>query len=79
MEKDAVIILDPVNMPVIKDALAKGGKNWVGGYGEGSPLPLATAHQMAERFVYGQSVPEELGGFDDNKPLVGATKEVVND
>ena len=31
MEKDAVIILDPVNMPVIKDALAQGGKNWVGG------------------------------------------------
>ena len=25
--KDAVIILDPVNMPVIKDALANGGKN----------------------------------------------------
>lgn len=31
MEKDAVIILDPVNMHVIKDVLAKGGKNWVGG------------------------------------------------
>ncbi len=31
MEKDAVIILDPVNMHVIKDALVKGGKNWVGG------------------------------------------------
>ena len=31
MEKDAVIILDPVNMPVIKHALAHGGKNWVGG------------------------------------------------
>ena len=31
MEKDAVIILDPVNMPVIKNALAHGGKNWVGG------------------------------------------------
>src|SRR6218665_486727 len=31
MADDAVIILDPVNMPVIKDALAKGGKNWVGG------------------------------------------------
>lgn len=31
MEKDAVIILDPVNMHVIKDALANGGKNWVGG------------------------------------------------
>ena len=31
MENDAVIILDPVNMDVIKDALQKGGKNWVGG------------------------------------------------
>jgi aspartate-semialdehyde dehydrogenase len=31
MQKDAVIILDPVNMPVIKNALAHGGKNWVGG------------------------------------------------
>ena len=31
MEKDAVIVLDPVNMPVIRDALAKGGKNWGGG------------------------------------------------
>jgi aspartate-semialdehyde dehydrogenase len=31
MEKDAVIILDPVNLNVIKDALGKGGKNWIGG------------------------------------------------
>ncbi|HTH79338.1 MAG TPA: aspartate-semialdehyde dehydrogenase, partial [Ramlibacter sp.] len=31
MKDDAVIILDPVNMPVIKNALAKGGKNWIGG------------------------------------------------
>lgn len=31
MDKDAVIILDPVNMHVIKDALSAGGKNWVGG------------------------------------------------
>jgi aspartate-semialdehyde dehydrogenase len=31
MEKDAVIILDPVNLPVIHKALAAGGKNWVGG------------------------------------------------
>ena len=31
MQDDAVIILDPVNMPVIQNALAKGGKNWVGG------------------------------------------------
>ncbi|MEI6738647.1 MAG: aspartate-semialdehyde dehydrogenase, partial [Pseudomonadota bacterium] len=31
MEKDAVIILDPVNLNVIKDALVHGGKNWIGG------------------------------------------------
>ena len=31
MNDDAVIILDPVNMPVIKQALSKGGLNWVGG------------------------------------------------
>lgn len=31
MEKDAVIILDPVNMHVIQDAMHKGGNNWVGG------------------------------------------------
>ena len=31
MKDDAIIVLDPVNLPVIKDALAKGGLNWVGG------------------------------------------------
>ncbi len=31
MEKDAVIILDPVNLPVIRKAMAAGGKNWIGG------------------------------------------------
>ena len=31
MADDAVIVLDPVNLPVIKNALAKGGKNWIGG------------------------------------------------
>src|SRR3990167_5660877 len=31
MEQDTVIILDPVNLDVIKNALAKGGKNWIGG------------------------------------------------
>lgn len=31
MEKDAVIVLDPVNLNVIKDALGKGVKNYVGG------------------------------------------------
>ncbi|MDO5648619.1 aspartate-semialdehyde dehydrogenase [Paracoccus sp. (in: a-proteobacteria)] len=31
MENDAVIVLDPVNMGVIRDAMARGGRNWVGG------------------------------------------------
>jgi len=31
MKDDCVIILDPVNMDVIKAALAKGGRNWIGG------------------------------------------------
>jgi aspartate-semialdehyde dehydrogenase len=31
MKDDAIIVLDPVNMPVIKNALAKGGRNWIGG------------------------------------------------
>ena len=31
MKSDAVIILDPVNLPVIKKALSKGGTNWIGG------------------------------------------------
>jgi aspartate-semialdehyde dehydrogenase len=31
MKSDAVIVLDPVNMPVIKQALHQGGRNWVGG------------------------------------------------
>jgi len=31
MQADAVIVLDPVNLPVIKNALAKGSNNWIGG------------------------------------------------
>ena len=31
MQDDAVIVLDPVNLPVIQSALAKGGNNWIGG------------------------------------------------
>jgi len=31
MKDDAVIILDPVNLPVIKNALAKGIRNYIGG------------------------------------------------
>jgi aspartate-semialdehyde dehydrogenase len=31
MDDSAVIILDPVNLPVIQNALSKGGRNWIGG------------------------------------------------
>jgi aspartate-semialdehyde dehydrogenase len=31
MKGDAVIILDPVNLPVIRRALDQGGRNWIGG------------------------------------------------
>jgi aspartate-semialdehyde dehydrogenase len=31
MQDDAVIVLDPVNLPVIQNALARGGRNWIGG------------------------------------------------
>ncbi len=31
MKDDAVIVLDPVNLPVIRNALARGGRNWIGG------------------------------------------------
>lgn len=31
MNDDAVIVLDPVNLPVIQNALRAGGRNWIGG------------------------------------------------
>ncbi|MCX7167515.1 MAG: aspartate-semialdehyde dehydrogenase [Rhodocyclales bacterium] len=31
MKDETVIILDPVNLDVIKDSLAQGGRNWIGG------------------------------------------------
>jgi aspartate-semialdehyde dehydrogenase len=31
MKDDAVIVLDPVNLPVIRKALASGGRSWIGG------------------------------------------------
>ena len=48
----------------------RGGKRWIGGHGEGtrSAVTLEEATDLANRFVSGQPVPEELGGFDDNKP-----------
>ena len=31
MKDDAVIILDPVNLPVLKNSVVNGGRNWIGG------------------------------------------------
>ena len=31
MQDDAVIMLDPVNLDVIKQSLLRGGRNWIGG------------------------------------------------
>ena len=31
MKDDAIIVLDPVDLPVIQKALTQGGKNWIGG------------------------------------------------
>jgi len=43
MEKDAAIILDPVNQPVIESALAAGVKNYIGGNCTVSLMLMATA------------------------------------
>src|SRR3954469_20377647 len=43
MNDDAVIILDPVNMPLIKDALSKETKNFIGGNCTVSLMLMATA------------------------------------
>jgi len=53
------------------------GKSWMGGYGEGKPITLELATELAERFVTGQPVPEDLGGYEDNKPLPCGTNEEV--
>ena len=43
MNDDAVIVLDPVNMPVIKDALSSNTKNFIGGNCTVSLMLMATA------------------------------------
>jgi aspartate-semialdehyde dehydrogenase len=43
MNEDAVIILDPVNLPVIEKALARGVKNYIGGNCTVSLMLMATA------------------------------------
>jgi len=42
------------------------GKSWIGGYGEGSPIPLDEATELAKKFVTGVPVPGQLGGYADN-------------
>jgi aspartate-semialdehyde dehydrogenase len=43
MNRDAVIVLDPVNMPLIKQALAEGTKDFIGGNCTVSLMLMATA------------------------------------
>jgi len=51
MEQDTVIILDPVNLDVIKNALAKGGKNWIGGNCTVSLMLMALGGLFRENLV----------------------------
>jgi aspartate-semialdehyde dehydrogenase len=51
MDKDAVIILDPVNRDVIDAALASGGKNWIGGNCTVSLMLMALGGLFRENLV----------------------------
>jgi aspartate-semialdehyde dehydrogenase len=51
MEKDAVIILDPVNRDVIDAALASGGKNWIGGNCTVSLMLMALGGLFRENLI----------------------------
>ncbi|MEA3121079.1 MAG: aspartate-semialdehyde dehydrogenase [Paraburkholderia sp.] len=51
MKDDAVIVLDPVNMHVIKDALVKGTKNFIGGNCTVSLMLMALGGLFRENLV----------------------------
>ncbi|MHB1330989.1 MAG: aspartate-semialdehyde dehydrogenase [Sulfuriferula sp.] len=51
MEADSVIILDPVNKHVIQEALAKGGKNFIGGNCTVSLMLMAIGGLFRENMV----------------------------
>ena len=51
MSDDAVIILDPVNLGVIKDALTKGVKNYIGGNCTVSLMLMALGALFQKRYV----------------------------
>jgi aspartate-semialdehyde dehydrogenase len=56
MEKDAVIILDPVNMPLIKQALHGGVKNYIGGNCTVSLMLMAIGGLFEKKLVDWASV-----------------------
>jgi len=56
MEQDAVIILDPVNMPVIKQALHDGVKNYIGGNCTVSLMLMALGGLFQKNLVEWMSV-----------------------
>ena len=51
MSDDAVIVLDPINLPVIKDALANGIKNYIGGNCTVSLMLMAMAGLFQNKLV----------------------------
>jgi len=51
MEKDAVIVLDPINRSVIDQALSAGGKNWIGGNCTVSLMMLAVGGLLKSEMV----------------------------
>jgi aspartate-semialdehyde dehydrogenase len=51
MENNAVIVLDPVNLNVIQDALTKGGRNWIGGNCTVSLMLMALGGLFRENLV----------------------------
>nr|HMQ71284.1 aspartate-semialdehyde dehydrogenase [Rubrivivax sp.] len=55
MKDDAVIVLDPVNLNVIRDALARGGRNWIGGNRPGSCMLMGVGALYKARLVEGMS------------------------
>ncbi len=64
MKDDAVIILDPVNLHVIQDALAKGVKNYIGGNCTVSLMLMGLA----------RPVPARAGRVDDQHDLSGGQR-----
>src|SRR5207237_51722 len=73
MKDDAVIVLDPVNLPVIKNALSRGGRNWIGGNCTVSCMLMGVGALYKAGLVEdrgnGMSREEWKGGAETNKIL----------